>query len=411
MEGRELPRPPRRIPTGTEAHTQLETSTPSDPQPPPRPPWIFGRILAGFIVLLIIVACGAATGWWIRSQSVDPTTPEVIDAAGPEVTDPVGPEVVKTAGPAVVRVLATTCAGTGEATGVLLDEGVILTATSAIRQPLSIVIVTPDNKIRRANLLGNSADGVAVMKLVGSLDTTPLPLADGDLDPKAGRALIGYTAAGKQTMQSIGTTDAPTQLSSVMNATKLGGPVVDSSGRVVGVVVGDTVPESAIVGADKLRGYVAPGSTGITPKLGTCARSRGPQSAIVPELQVARTPLSLEVQRLLGSFLTLENRHDFEAVQALYSKRLARSLTVTRDRQGHQTSYFFGAKVTEVNRSAKNGAFARVSLNVLFSPIATGASGQTCNRLDYRYELVRQGGKLVIDRAVPMSKSQACESE
>ena len=55
MEGRELPRPPRRIPTGTEAYTQLETSTPGDPQPPPRPPWIFGRILAGFIVLLFFI--------------------------------------------------------------------------------------------------------------------------------------------------------------------------------------------------------------------------------------------------------------------------------------------------------------------------------------------------------------------
>ena len=43
----------------------------------------------------------------------------------------------------MVRVLATTCAGTGEATGVLIDDGRILTAASAIKQPLSIAIVTP----------------------------------------------------------------------------------------------------------------------------------------------------------------------------------------------------------------------------------------------------------------------------
>ena len=43
-----------------------------------------------------------------------------------------------------------------------------------------------------------------------------------------------------------------------MNAEKLGGPVVDKAGQVVGIVVGDTVPAATIVGVDKLRGYVVP---------------------------------------------------------------------------------------------------------------------------------------------------------
>ena len=55
----DLPRPPRRIPAGAGSLTQLEApSRLSAPQPPPRRPWIFGRILAGFIVLLVIVATG-----------------------------------------------------------------------------------------------------------------------------------------------------------------------------------------------------------------------------------------------------------------------------------------------------------------------------------------------------------------
>ncbi|MGY4772018.1 S1 family peptidase [Kribbella sp. CWNU-51] len=412
MEGRELPRPPRRVPAGASSLTQLDSSTTRGPQPPPRQPWLFGRILAGFIVLLMIVAGGAAAGWWLRSQSVHRAAPEGIGTTSPEVTETVGQDVMKTAGPAVVRVLATTCAGTGEATGALINGDIVLTAASAIKQPLSIVIVTPDNQIRRANLLGTSADGVAVLRMIGQLGSTPLPLADTDPDPKAERALIGYTAAGKQSMQRVGSIAEPTPLSTVMNATKLGGPVVDKSGQVVGVVVGDTVPASTIIGVDKLRGYAAPDSTGITPGDGTCARSRGPQSAVTPELQVANTPMAVEVQRLLGNYLTLQNRQDFEAAQPLYSKQLARTLTVRKDRGGHQTSYFFGAKVTEVRPYGVDGAFARVSLNVLFSPVAKGAAGRNCNRLDYGYELVRRGDKLVInDWDELTTPTQACDTE
>jgi hypothetical protein len=413
MEGRELPRPPRRIPAGTGSFTQLESTTPHGPQPPPRQPWLFGRILVGFIVLLIIVACGAATGWWIRSQSVHRAAPEGIGRTSPEVTETVGQEVMKTAGPAVVRVLATTCAGTGEATGALIDGDRILTAASAIEQPLSIVIVTPDNRIRPANLLGTSPDGVAVLQMIGSLDGERLSLAPEDPDPKAERALIGYTAAGEQVMNPIGSAADPTALSEVMNATKLGGPVVDKAGQVVGVVVGRTVQASTIVPLEKLRGYVAPRSTGITAVAGgSCEESRGPQTAIAPQLLVANTALAAEVQELLGNYLTLENKRNFPALQALYSEQLARSITPAKDRRSHRTTYFFGPEITEVSRYAKDGAYARITFNALFSPVTTGADGRRCNRLDNRYRLVREGGRLVIDTAVSMEKPpRSCEAE
>lgn len=396
MDGRELPRPPRRVPAGTGALTQLQTSTPRTPEPPPRQPWMFGRILAGFLVLLLIVAGGATAGWFVRAQSLKIDTPQVLESVGPSV----------------VRVLATTCEGTGEASGVLTANGTVLTAASAVKQPLSIVIVTPDNRIRRANLLGSSADGVAVLRLIGRLDNAPVPLAVTDPDPNAERALIGYTAGGKQSIQSIGTTEHPRALSEIMNAAKLGGPVVDKAGQVVGLVVGDTVPASTIVGVDKLRGYVVPNATGITADADrVCARSRGPQTGIVPELQVASTPLAVDAQKLLGTYLTLENRHDFEGLQALYSKRLAKTLTVDRDRESHQTSYFFGGKLVEVTRSGVDGANARMTFTALFSPNAKGSGGRPCNRLDLRYRLIRESGKLVIDQASSMVPAQSCDTD
>ncbi|TDW81641.1 S1-C subfamily serine protease [Kribbella pratensis] len=387
-----LPRPPRRVPAGVGTLTQLEApSRPAGATPPPRGPWIFGRILAGLLVLIVIVAAGAGAGWFIRQESLRINTDEVLESVGPSV----------------VRVLATTCGSSGEASGVLIDNGRILTATSAVENPRSIVVVAPDGRIRRANLLSTSADGVAVLQSIG-LDGAPLHLPATDPEPKAERALVGYTAAGKEVINAIGSAADPTALGEVMNAAKLGGPVVDKSGGLIGLVVGRTVQAGTVVGLDKLRGYVAPAPTGLTvAAVGTCAQSKGPQAAIAPVLQVANTPLAVEVQRLLGSYLTLENRQDFAALRPLYSPRFARNLSEEQDRAKHLTSYFFGPKLTDL---AADGSYARMSYNVLFAPTATGAAGQNCSRLDTKFELVRSKGKLVIDRTSPMTAAVPCDS-
>lgn len=396
MEGRELPRPPRRVPAGAGSITQLQTSTPRAPEPPPRGPWIFGRILAGFLVLLIIVAAGATAGWFVRAESLKINTDATLE----------------TVGPAVVRVLATTCAGTGEGSGVVTEGGRILTATSAVEKPLSIVVVTPDGRIRRANLIGTSADGVAVLQPIGRIDATPVQLAPAEPDPKAERALLGYTAAGKQTIQSIGSTDDPKPLGSVMNAAKLGGPVVDKSGHLAGLVVGESVAASTIVPLDTLRGYVAPSPIGLTVDNDhSCVESRGPQGTVAPELQVGNTQLAAEVLKLLSNYLTLENRREFPALQALYSDQLAKTITQAQDRRSHQTTYFFAPKLTEVSPYNVTGAYARMTFNALFSPTARGADGRNCNRLDYRYRLVREGGKLVIDTATTMTPALSCDTD
>ncbi|TDO54201.1 trypsin-like peptidase [Kribbella sp. VKM Ac-2571] len=393
-----LPRPPRRVPAGAGTLTQLEAPTrPTGPTPPPRGPWIFGRILAGLLVLIVIVAAGASAGWYVRQQLLQIDTDAVLQSVRP----------------AVVRVLATTCGGSGEGTGVLIDGGQILTAASVVGQPLGMVVVLPDGRIRRANLIGTSTDGVAVLQPIGQLEATPVQLAAANSDPKAERALVGYTATGKQVINPIGSTADPEPLSTVMNAEKLGGPVVDRSGRLDGLIVGDTVQASAIVDLDTLRRYVAPTPTGLTiDSTDACdQQSRGPQRAVVPELQVGRTPLASEVQKLLGEYLTLENKRDFPALQALYSKQLAKTYTVKKDQHSHQTTYFFAPKLSEVSSDGSGGAYARLTFNALFSPTATGAEGRNCNHLDYRYRLIRDGAKLVIDTAVSMTPSVPCDTD
>jgi hypothetical protein len=48
---------------------------------------------------------------------------------------------------------------------------------------------------------------------------------------------------------------------------------------------------------------------------------------------------------------------------------------------------------------------------VLFSPTSEGSSGQTCNRLDLRYRVVRERGQLKIDSATTQVEAQSCDTE
>jgi hypothetical protein len=306
-------------------------------------------------------------------------------------------------------ILATTCEGTGVASGVLLGNGLVLTAASSIKQPMSVALVTATGDVRRANVLGSSTDGVAVLRMIGQLPNPTAELASKEPPRGADRAVVGFIASGQQTIQQLGTAKDPTPLASVLNATKLGAPALDGSGRVVGLITGDTVPKATIVPVAKLRQYSGTGQPGITPEPGgTCVRSRGPQAPIVPELTVANTPLAGEVETLIGTYMTTTNKHDFVGLRALYSARLAKSLPEEVDREHHQTSYLFGARIIEVTQVGET-VNARVTYSVLFSPNSVGALGQTCNRLDNRYQLVREKGRLVVDRATAVQDPRPCD--
>jgi hypothetical protein len=346
-------------------------------------------------LIVFVLVLGLGAGWLIKEYNLRLDTDKVLEKAGPSV----------------VRVLATTCAGTGEATGVLLPDGLILTAASAIKQPMSMVIMTTDGRVRRANPLGTSADGVAVLQLVGRLDTPTTELAPKEPPDRADRALLGFIQAGTQTIQPLGTAKEPRPLSSVLNSTKLGAPVLDKSGQVIGLVTGDKVPTATVIPLSRLRQYVVPQTEELTPEAGgTCERSKGPQTGITPALQVAKTPLAVEAQAMLGGYLTTMNQHEFGKIREFYTKRLAGALTEERDRVSHQTFYGFGAKITEVTQS---GAVVnvRMTFTALFSSNSRGAQGRTCSRLDNRYRLIRQAGELRLDEAKTVTPAQGCDTD
>ena len=231
-------------------------------------------------------------------------------------------EVLKSVGPRVVRVLATTCAGTGEASGVLIDNGRILTATSAIEA--AAVDRGRDARRRGSGAPTCSAPAPTASPSCSRSGSTArrCTCRRRIAEPKAERALVGYTAAGKQVINAIGSTAEPTALGEVLNAAKLGAPGRRQDGRADRPRhrrhrpgQHDRRSRQASPVRRVRRRPASPSEPG-----GTCDQSHGPQAAIAPMLQVANTPLAVEVQTLLGSYLTLDEPATTSlALRPLYS--------------------------------------------------------------------------------------------
>ncbi|WP_432939021.1 S1 family peptidase [Kribbella sp. CA-253562] len=409
---RELPRPPRRIPSWAVEHD--DARAPSGPrttiEPRHRPPGESSgagrydgpgelppkfRLRFVWPLVVFVLVLGAAAGWLVRAERLSLDADKVLDETGP----------------AVVQVLATTCEGTGQATGVLLPGGVVLTAASAIRKPISAALVTQDGKVRRVEVRGVNANGIAVLEMAGPADQPTAALAPEPPQPAAERGLVGYGLDGKQFSVPIGTTQQPRELQELVDAGMLGAPLVDNRGRVIGLLTGDTMAASRIIGLDDLRDF-AGDSPPLTPEPDGKCRARGPQSPVEPELAVANTPLAGEVRQALAEYLQTLNSHDFAAMQATYSSRLRARSDPAEDAKKHGTSYAFRPVIETVAAAGPdNDADALLSFTVLFSPDSAGANGNTCGRLKIRYHLVREQQRLRIDSAFTQDNKPGCDTD
>jgi len=351
---------------------------------------------------VVALVLGAGAGWLVRERR------RTLDPA----------DVLRVAGPSVVRVLATTCEGTGQATGVRFGDDLVLTTASAVRGPVSIGLETPEGQVRRAVVTGiSSADGIAVLRVIGRLDGSVAELAPEEPDPKADRAILGYSAEGFQSLQPVGTTESAKPLAQVIGDTSLGAPVLDNRGRVFGLVTGETVGISRVVPLERLRSY-AGAQPQLTPEpLGRCGQARGPQTPQNPVLTSANTPLAGEALQTLSTYLNQLNRHDFVAMREMYAPNLLERIPLDGDRRQHRTSYVFGAKLSQVTPEG-TGARAVMSYTALHwtdGPIPQPAGkGVTCSRWEISYLLVRVSGELRIAGTRPAAKSavswRSCDS-
>jgi hypothetical protein len=312
-------------------------------------------------------------------------------------------------GPGVVTVLATTCKGTGRATGLLIGGGKVITVTSAIREPASVAIVTEDGVVRSALVKGVGDDGVAVLLLQGEQLTARVPELAED-PPKAGAelALIGRDESGAQQASGVSLAAGSTsRLATAVNARSLGAPVTDSRNRVVGLVTASDAGGTTLAGVAAIREYAAADRLPNQEPGGKCTYAKGPQNAVVPVLEGALNERSEAALETFTRYISAVNRHDFAGILDTYTGTLLDGASLELTRKQHRTTYIFGPRLSAVLPYGK-GSRARMiftTIHYLDGP----AKGLMCARWDLVYTLEPDDGVTKIAGLTEATPHQSCD--
>lgn len=383
------PRPPRRVPPGA-GGTVIEAPAehrvaPAPARRPPRPWYLLPLVLA-------LIAAGTGVGWLVREQQKSEANP------GPSPSPSGTPsfDLLAKVRPSVVQVLATTCQGTGQAAGIVLADGLVLTAAAAIRGPVSIAVRlddgSPDGKVRTAQVRGVSSDGLALLRVtaLGGVPATSAPAGS------ATTTLVRYDGLGRQVVDPLTAESVTGQLRQIGGLGPLGAPVFDPQGRVAGLVTGHDTTDARLIGSDTFSRFLTAEPPLSPSPDGECDSPAGPRGQVVPQLVSSPTDLAKEVQVTLASYLNAVNRHEFELARSIYAVALKKRDTLARLTANQRTSYWFGARIVKVD-PADDGAVAVMRFTVVHASGGGGpVEGETCTRWNLAYRLVRENGKLRI---------------
>lgn len=244
----------------------VESSPPAPGLPPDRSDPPRQRLPVGSAVALVALGAGAAGGWFggqLAAPEAATTTPTVVATA---TTSASLADVVAAVRPSVVSVTVSWRGGESEGSGfVVSSDGLILTNAHVVDtgQGAPIVVTRADGESSGATLVGlDSATDIAVLRVDGWTDLVPLTtgsvdqLVVGDrvvaigsplgLDSTVTAGIVSAlhrdvsisdpTAPGPFAQSSTTDLTDVIQTDAAVNPGNSGGPLVDASGRVVGVV-------------------------------------------------------------------------------------------------------------------------------------------------------------------------------
>jgi Trypsin-like peptidase domain len=355
------------------------------PVRPPRPWYLIPIVLA-------VLAAGVGAGWLAREQ-----------AGGDLVETGFDPDdVLKTTGPAVVRVYASSCSGSGRATGVMLGDGRVLTVAAALSGPISVAIQTPDGRIREARVIGadTTGSGIAVLQVRGDpLDVKPAELAASvPADTTKDVPVIGYADDAKQVvdMHAITTTTDGsdiTGISGLFPISSAGAPVLDRSGHLMAMLIRTGSGGARTVGLAKLRQLATGGQLVAMRKPADCSEGRGSLLPVVPVLAGPGGDLARETQKMLGEYVTEVNRHNVRAVRDMFTG-VVRDRTLDQMRAQYRTLTIFDPVIRNVVKDG-DGAQVEMTHAALRAP-DPDLDNLYCLRYDILYRLERVDGDLKI---------------
>lgn len=395
-----------------------------------------GLVLHGisrFVVLVAVVVfpvgCtpiptgGSSAGQPVSSES--PTGPPSAPTPMPRQSS--WEDIIEQSRDAVVQVYTTHCdASQGRGSGFVVGEDLIMTAAHVVDDASSVTVHMPSGLTLRTELIDFDHDtDSALLRTESSTHARPLVLSPAEVRQSAELRVLGYPLHMTQmnatdgtvgavheqveyetfTVSDVFTTNAET------NRGNSGGPVLDRSGRVIGLVSGSQVWDDADLPVQGLN-FIVP-STSLARNLagwqGTPARGVtecDPQPSASPTGSSSTLEVSVETNhedaRDLAMSLFIHgdaiNQSDYRSAWNMMTPaQQRRQRDLDRWAGGLGTTLWTNLIIRDVIRDGTR-AEAEVQLTTE-QAVADGFQGQTCSVHDITYDFVLAEGVWLMDYA------------
>lgn len=303
--------------------------------------------------------------------------------------------------------VASTCRGTGVATGFWVDDSSIVTSYYGVAEAVALAVLDEDGDPVPVSIKGTSpSTGVAVLTPEGSYAPPPLPLG-GDATPGEWLATLelpdktldvhepeaAQLVSTEATLTQRGTTHTGLNLlPGSADVSSAGAPMIDATGNVRGMLL--TAPnqfQRSIVPVSQIREALrSPRSE----DEGSCSRPTGPHSMTT----VDGDPSSA-VRRTLEDYFGGINAANYRrAYNALGPRFHGSGSSLSGIEKGWISTYDFNIQVREVSGSTRTPT-AWVTFDSIFEQGRGPEKQLSCARWSIDYTFVRDGSRLKINRS------------
>jgi serine protease Do len=315
----------------------------------------------------------------------------------------------------VLKIIASTCYGTGEGSGILLPSGMVATVAHVVDGAVAVG-VTSGGTTTSATVVGyDGARDLALLKPATPLRGHALTF-DASVAPVGSPvAALGYPLDQPLTL----TTGAISGLARTIaidgvnrndlietdtsiNPGNSGGPLITSAGSVVGLVDAKNVTAAgigyAVDGAVAAKELAAWEADPQPQPQGSCQSPLGPSVTSGPSVSGPSGANSAGITSTLTSYFNDINDGNYAGAFALLDPQAQSQTSLSQFAQGDATSYDFNISVGAVTGLPDGDAMVPVEFTSI-QDSADGPNGDTCDNWTLNYTMVNSTGTWLIDSA------------
>lgn len=406
-------------------------SKPADP-----PPAVATPVVATATTDVTAVPTVTATVPTTSVTTSAPAPATAVTGAPPTTPAPAGwAPVVRKARPAVVRFDVATCDQRGGGSGFFVDDDLILTAAHVVDGASALTIQYDGGGVTTASVLGiDFTTDSALLRTDEPVAPGTLTLSATAAEPGLAVGILGFPLwtftlhVTQGIVSGVGsveyadfTVDNVLVTDAAINGGNSGGPVVDQSGEVVGLVTGKRmwVSGDRDDGAAEGMGFVVPASAlaanldrwriAEPQPLVSCEDSAPPATdveTIAVEI-LSDSPIAPDLARSLTLHGQGINLGQYEVAWSVFTPGMQAAMgDFDSWQQDLVTSYWDALTVLEVS-----GDEMRAQVKVVLrttQDAAYGPDGQTCSDWPLTYTMVNSQGGWLIDKVKAAGASAAC---